>query len=304
MGFLGCFLSWRAASCFVMRDIWPNKADAQNPAMMSLFQIGRHGSRVCDLRRWLLFDNGKVRDTTLTSMRTQKLLLPLLMMLCALSLEATALSQTTNPPPTQTAQPASAVPFTKWWLLVPSTLGGLITGSFAVGATWLTYWHNRRLTRTQQQKRINGLLSAIRNEVEIAHDIYRRKAGNALEALPDGKPFYNYISVTESFFIVYPNNTEMVGQIADRELCKAIIETYNTANYVIEGLRVNNWYLDRVSKWRERAEASAHARMSIPEVEKRLVDYASGLKKGNIVLKQQIDKLIVRIDNYLRSHQV
>jgi hypothetical protein len=29
-----------------------NKADAQNPAMMSLFQIGRHRRRVCDLRRW------------------------------------------------------------------------------------------------------------------------------------------------------------------------------------------------------------------------------------------------------------
>jgi len=29
----------------------PNKADAQNPAMTSLFQIGRHRRRVCDLRR-------------------------------------------------------------------------------------------------------------------------------------------------------------------------------------------------------------------------------------------------------------
>jgi hypothetical protein len=184
------------------------------------------------------------------------------------------------------------------------SLGGLITGSFAVGATWLTYWHNRRLNQTQQQKRINGLLSAIRNEVEIAGDIYRRKAGNALEMLPDGKPFYSYVSLTESFFIVYPNNTGTVGQIPDRELCKAIIETYNTANYVIEGLRVNNWYLDRVSKWRQMAETSHHARMSIPEVEKRLVDYAPGLKQGNIALKQHINGLIARIDDYLPSHQV
>jgi hypothetical protein len=30
----------------------PNKADAQNPAMTSLFQIGRHRRRVCDLQRW------------------------------------------------------------------------------------------------------------------------------------------------------------------------------------------------------------------------------------------------------------
>ena len=30
---------------------WSNKADAQNPAMTSLFQSGRHRRRVCDLRR-------------------------------------------------------------------------------------------------------------------------------------------------------------------------------------------------------------------------------------------------------------
>ena len=30
---------------------WPNKADAPNPAMTSLFQGGRHGRRVGDLRR-------------------------------------------------------------------------------------------------------------------------------------------------------------------------------------------------------------------------------------------------------------
>ena len=34
-----------------MRNLSPNKADAQNPAMTWLFQIGRHWRRVCDLRR-------------------------------------------------------------------------------------------------------------------------------------------------------------------------------------------------------------------------------------------------------------
>ena len=32
----------------------PNKADAQNPAMTSLLQIGRHRRRVCDLRRYAM----------------------------------------------------------------------------------------------------------------------------------------------------------------------------------------------------------------------------------------------------------
>jgi hypothetical protein len=35
-----------------MKSGRPNKADAPNPAMTLLFQMGRHGRRVGDLRRY------------------------------------------------------------------------------------------------------------------------------------------------------------------------------------------------------------------------------------------------------------
>ncbi len=50
-----------------------------------------------------------------------------------------------------------------------------------------------------------------------------------------------YFSLTERYFIVYPNNTELVGQIGDEELSKAIVVTYNRGNFLIELFRINNW---------------------------------------------------------------
>jgi len=46
-----CLLYWCLLRMVLEMTPWSNKADAQNPAMTSLFQIGRHRRRVCDLRR-------------------------------------------------------------------------------------------------------------------------------------------------------------------------------------------------------------------------------------------------------------
>jgi len=72
-----------------------------------------------------------------------------------------------------------------------------------------------------------------------------------LEKLEEGKPHTVYFSMIETgkYFIVYPHNTEIVGQIDDPELCKAIIITYNKANFLIESFRINNWSLDKLSEF-------------------------------------------------------
>jgi hypothetical protein len=196
-----------------------------------------------------------------------------------------------------------------WNPLVPSIVGGLIAGTSAILATWFTYKHNARLAQKQHQKRINGLLLAIRYEFEVATDLYYRKAGSLLEKLEDGKPYLHYFSLSEKYFIVYPSNTEIIGQIDDKDLCRAIIETYNTANYVLEGLKVNNWYLDRRSEFKRLlgqhpSASGAYVSTNISSLERHLVEYAPGLKKGNLVLKGQKEDLFAKIDSYLACHKV
>jgi len=161
-----------------------------------------------------------------------------------LSLQKPSFGQATYLGPPQSTHATSVAPVSNWSPLVPSALGGLITGFFAVVATWVTYRNNRKLNQAQHQRKINGLLGAIRNEVEIGYMVYRQKAGEQIEALPEGKPCMKRFELTQEYFIVYPNNTEIVGQTDDPELCKAIIDAYNMMNYTKDTLGVNNWYLD------------------------------------------------------------
>lgn len=196
-----------------------------------------------------------------------------------------------------------------WHALISSTIGGLIAGTFAIlaqiVATRRTYKHNARLAGIQQQKKINGILQAIRYEFAVASDIYQRKAGNLLDKLEAGKPYHVYFCCEERYFLVYPNNTEIIGQIDDKDLCRTIIEAYNTANYVLEGMHVNNWYLDKLCEFRElqsKGPATGHVNENLRNYEQHLIDYAPGLKQGNQRLKEQRESLLARIDKYLESH--
>jgi hypothetical protein len=188
-----------------------------------------------------------------------------------------------------------------WHSFVPAIVGGLITGSFAISAQFFatsqTFKNNARLARNQSQKRINATLQAIRYEFEIGYDIFHRKAGKHLETLPDGQACMVRFSVPDQWLIVYPNQTEIVGQIDDKDLCKAIIYAYNEANYVLDGMKINNWYLDQLM---ERQKAN----MTTLHYEQHLRDYSPKLKIGNQKLKEQRDNLFVKIDKYLECHQI
>jgi hypothetical protein len=199
--------------------------------------------------------------------------------------------------------------------LIPSMVGGFIGGltggGFAVlaqfFATRWNYKNNARLAQNQSQKRINAILQAIKFEFEIACDIYYRKAGEHLEKLQDGQPYSIYFLVPEKWLIVFPNHTEVVGQIDDKELCKAIIDTYYQANYVIDGMKVNNWYLDKVTELRKvvaRGGLGNAATESLLHYETQHREFASGLKEGSRKLKQWRDALGDSIEKYIAAHAV
>ena len=110
-----------------------------------------------------------------------------------------------------------------------------------------------------------------------------------LERLP-AKVIHKHLAVSVSWW-------RLVGQIDDKELCMAVAHTYYEANYVIDGMKVNNWYLDRIMECEQMNRSTAN-------FQTRLKEYAPGLKIGNQKLKEQRDNLFAKIDKYLESHQV
>src|SRR5579859_4511740 len=174
-----------------------------------------------------------------------------------------------------------------WAPLLPSTVGGLIGGGFAILATFATYWHNSNLLKKQKRSRVNGILRAIKYEFELLGQEFQKKAGDLLDKLEDGKPYNVYFLLTQDYFIIYPRNTEVVGQIDDAQLCKAIVVTYNKANLFIEALRVNNWHLEKLSEFQKMNVGILQG--DIERLRQTLIAAAPQLKEAHRDLKHQTE---------------
>jgi len=179
-----------------------------------------------------------------------------------------------------------------WHPIVPSVVGGLIGGMFALLGGWLAYGYNRRLNENQKRKRIDGVLQAIRCELEILGQFYKQSAGGLLDQIKDGEPFDTYFSLKQQYFIVYPNNTEIVGQIEDGELVKSIVVTYNTANFLIESYLINNQYLDK-----QQGEPGYFSGLRASRIRQAAI-----IKQVQATLIRETDNLIAKIDAYRVSH--
>lgn len=178
-------------------------------------------------------------------------------------------------------------------------IGGLIAGGFAIWAGILAgnqaHRNNLKLDEIQKRKKIDGVLQAIRCELEISGQIYKQQAGGLLENLKDGQTFDVYFSLKQQYFIVYPNNTDVVGQIEDGDLVKAIVVTYNTANFLIESYLINNWYLDR----QRELQGLTTSVLSANRIKQAVI-----LKAVHAHLISETNNLLAKIDNYRFRHPI
>jgi hypothetical protein len=201
---------------------------------------------------------------------------------------------------------------TEHWITVGSSfgsaiIGGLIGGVSALFAVRQAHKNSLKLDQVQRQQKIDGILQSIRCELVILGEVYRQQAGGILEELKEGEPFNVNFSLTEKYFIVYPNNTDVVGQIDDPGLVKAIVVTYNKANFLIEMFRINNWYIDQRRglldiEWKTLQVGSQLT--DIAALERRRIEHAGLLKKVHADLDRETISLLKRIDDYRQRHSV
>ena len=195
-----------------------------------------------------------------------------------------------------------------WRPVLPSVIGGLIGGGFAVWGGWRAHKYNLKLNEIQKNKKIGGVLQSIRYELEILGQVYKEQAGGLLEKGGIGEPFNNHFSLTEKYFIVYPNNTDVVGQIDDPNLVKSIIVTYNKANFLIEMFRINNLYLAQqkeIEKMRLLTTDTLLLRqMNTPlqNLRANLIEHKPLLIQVHKDLVSETDNLLAKINTYQQRH--
>jgi hypothetical protein len=223
----------------------------------------------------------------------------------------------------------------QWSTMGSAIIGGLIGGGFAALAAWQAHRHNLSLEAIQLKKRIDGILEAMRCELTVIRAAYDNDIGKLLRNVKEGQSYNGHFSMMEEkYFIVYPSNTDVVGQIEDNELVKSIVATYTKANLLIETFRMNNWLIERTEQLQDkRGEAYSElttiqepnseftrtlaiARKSnleaIMEERKRSIDnyfeervgQTKLLKELDADLHKETDLLLARIDGYRKKHPI
>lgn len=169
-------------------------------------------------------------------------------------------------------------------------LGGLMTMSATKKGIKMD--HERR---TEDQKAaLQNFYHALLTEIETVWSRYYKVAGVLLENLPDGSSFQLPYPVTQEHFIIYKNNSLLIGMIPDNMLRESIIKTYSNAIGMVESFNFNNIFLEKWSHWgwivAETGKPIYKARADA--IEACLVEFAKGLVVGHNTLKENVQQLI------------
>lgn len=193
-----------------------------------------------------------------------------------------------------------------WNSLAAGVIGAIVGGGFAIAAAWQSHRHNVSLERLQSEQTIDGILHAIRIEWSVMLNEYVW-LGDKLDAVKDGDGFTHFFKITRDYFIVYPNNTSIVGQIGDPELCLRIVTAYTKANTFLDAIEVNNQNEERLQELKllkvsdpppELFEKQFRAHLN------RMAEFVPHLKQSHQELKDEAGKLAKAIDTYRQRHPV
>lgn len=185
--------------------------------------------------------------------------------------------------------------------IIGGIVGSLVGGGFSVLAAWQAHKHNLSLEQKQAHETIDGILHAIRIEWSVMLKEFDW-LGERLNEVKDGQGFTYFFKITKNYFIVYPNNTSIVGQIADSELCRQIVTAYTRANTFMDAIEVNNENERRLREFETHATTSTM--YDINNHRQRMADFVPHLKQSFQELKAEAGKLAKAIDDYRQKHPV
>jgi len=194
--------------------------------------------------------------------------------------------------------------------LVGAIIGALFGGWAVLRSAKKQHENDKRLANLERQRRIDGVLQAIYYEIKILGEVYDDAAGKVLATIPDGGECRVQFSLTQDYFIVYPANCEVIGQIDDDEkLVEVIINTYNIANFLIEIYRINTLLLENQIKIQTKitdnmpvTQSHAMWQAKVNQYSQYLRDSARDLKKYDAKLKGLSADLLSKIDAYRKKH--
>jgi hypothetical protein len=182
-----------------------------------------------------------------------------------------------------------------WNSLISALIGGVLSLLGAVGAVLI----DRKISREEEESKerilLRGFINSIKTEMTTLWD-----DNSHLESLREGEPFLTTIAITQDYFVIYSNNSHLIGRLKSEELRNHIVKTYTAARMLIDVFAYNN---DLVREMRDLEYKSVHSGSSnlsnhIKMKRYELVEWAPEIIKNYTQTKNDIKKLSILVEQY------
>lgn len=178
-------------------------------------------------------------------------------------------------------------------------VGALVGGLCAIYGAYVTHRNNLKEYSLKEKGEIDNFLRAIHTEIATVWERYEKTYKPHVDSLKDGEYLNEEYPITQDYFTVYNNNTNLLGKLEDSDLRRSVVVVYTQAKALIDSLLCNNESLRKyniASFEQSREQASIHDAHMLA-YKKELLEYAPAVKQQSIELEKNVRSLLNRLSD-------
>lgn len=151
------------------------------------------------------------------------------------------------------------------------------------------------------QKNIHNFLKAISSEITVLWNRYYETIGKMIENLNDDEPLLCYYKISEGYFSVYEQNTNMLGNI-DEKLSNKIIEIYTLMRGIKDSFDLHNNNLRQYEQYvGHKLTTGGDEFKDLKKGALIIRQLSLDIKNNQKILKDKKDNLIKSVKQYLAT---
>jgi hypothetical protein len=127
--------------------------------------------------------------------------------------------------------------------LFSAFVGGWIGARATKKATERALCQSLVVQKDNRRQKLRGVILGIQAELEVIWEVYRIEMEPEISNLREGEGIWTTLPMYEQYFTVYESNCELIGQVPDDELRKAIIRAYMMAKSLVNAHKLNNQFI-------------------------------------------------------------
>jgi hypothetical protein len=191
--------------------------------------------------------------------------------------------------------------------IVGGLLGALVGGLVSIWAVDRTHRKNLERESAALARQQVGFVQALQAEVEGLWVAFETEMGPAIRSA-GAAGLARYFPVTANFFVVYPANAFLLGQIDDLELRKAIVQLYLAMGVMIDAIKLNNSLFAASDQARSMfqiygaSSAPVSMNLQMQAAERALAQYGSVIKNLLQALEDFNSKFFKASNRWLGAH--